>query len=37
MALSPQAFRKLEPETRKLFKKHTPPVTYIPVEERHRD
>ncbi len=35
IALTPQVFRKLEPETRKLFKKHTPPVTYIPVEECH--
>lgn len=35
IAITPQVFRKLEPETRKLFKKHTPPVTYIPVEERH--
>jgi class 3 adenylate cyclase len=31
-ALSVSAFRKLEPETRKRFKKHTPPVTYIPVD-----
>ncbi|MHC5040120.1 MAG: adenylate/guanylate cyclase domain-containing protein [Planctomycetota bacterium] len=37
LALSPQAFRKLGPEARKHFKKHTPPVVYIPVEERHRD
>jgi class 3 adenylate cyclase len=37
MAISPQVFRKLDPETRKLFKKHTLPVTYIPVEESHRD
>ena len=37
LALSPQAFRKLAPETRKHFKKHTPPITYIPVEEPHRD
>lgn len=28
-ALSPEAFRKLAPETRKQFEKHTPPVTYI--------
>ena len=26
-ALTPEAFRKLAPATRKLFKKHTPPVT----------
>ncbi|MBI5210797.1 MAG: adenylate/guanylate cyclase domain-containing protein [Elusimicrobia bacterium] len=37
VAITPQAFRKLAPGTRTLFKKHTPPVTYIPVEERHRD
>ena len=34
-AMSPQVFRKLSPETRKLFKKHTPPVTYIAAGERH--
>ena len=27
--ISPQAFRKLKPETRKLFHKFTPPVVYI--------
>ncbi|MHC4606673.1 MAG: adenylate/guanylate cyclase domain-containing protein [Planctomycetota bacterium] len=37
LSITPQAFRKLGPETRKLFKKHTPPVRYIPVEEGHRD
>ena len=31
-ALSVAAFRVLEPETRKRFKKHTPPVTYIPLD-----
>jgi len=36
-AISVQAFRQLSPETRRLFKKHTPPVTYIDVNERHRD
>ena len=35
-AVSPQVFRRLDPEVRKRFKKHTPPVTYIPVEEKHR-
>ncbi|MCE0483856.1 MAG: adenylate/guanylate cyclase domain-containing protein [Methylacidiphilales bacterium] len=35
--LTPEAFRKLNPETRKLFKKHTPPVSYIPLEQTHRD
>ncbi len=37
MAISPQAFRKLNSDTRKLFKKHTPPITYISVDERHRN
>jgi len=37
MALTPEAFRKLAPSTRKLFKKHTPAVRYIPVAEAHRD
>ena len=36
LAMTPQVFRKLKPATRKHFKKHTPPITYIPVEERHR-
>lgn len=36
-AITPQVFRRLEPETRKLFKKHTPPVTYIPKEDKHKD
>lgn len=36
-ALSPQAFRALSADTRKLFKKHTPPVRYIPLGEPHRD
>jgi class 3 adenylate cyclase len=36
-AMTPQVFRKLQKEKRKLFKKHTPPITYIPVEESHRD
>ena len=37
LVITPQAFRSLAPETRKRFKKHTPPLTYIPVEEPHRD
>lgn len=36
-AITPEVFRKLAPETRKLFKKHTPPVTYIPMPQSHRD
>lgn len=31
-AISAEAFRKLAPETRKLFKKHTPPITYLPLD-----
>ena len=34
-AMTPQVFRGLSTETRKLFKKHTPPVTYIAVTETH--
>jgi class 3 adenylate cyclase len=37
LSITPALFRQLGPESRKLFKKHTPPVTYIPVEERHQD
>jgi class 3 adenylate cyclase len=33
LALSPAAFRGLEPETRQLFKKHTPPISYISVDD----
>ena len=35
IALTPQVFRKLDDKTRKRFKKHTPPITYIPVGESH--
>ena len=35
LALTAQAFRQLSRETRTLFKKHTPPISYIPVDERH--
>ena len=31
------AFRKLSKETRVHFKKHTPPITYIPTEQPHKD
>ncbi len=37
LALSQQLFRKLKPETRKFFKKHTRPITYIPLEEYHKN
>ncbi len=33
--LTPQVFRALDEGTRRHFKKHTPPVTYIRVEDRH--
>jgi hypothetical protein len=36
-AISVETFRKLKPETRKLFKKHTPPITYIDIDEKHKD
>ena len=36
-AMSAEAFRKMSPGTRSLFKKHTPPVTYIPLKERHKE
>ena len=35
LSITSQVFRKLAPATRKRFKKHTPPVTYIPVQQRH--
>ena len=34
-AISAEAFRCLSKEARTRFKKHTPPVTYMPVEDRH--
>jgi class 3 adenylate cyclase len=34
LAISAQAFRLLSPDLRKRFKKHTPPILYIPVEDR---
>jgi class 3 adenylate cyclase len=37
LALSVPAFRALDPEARRLFKKHTPPITYIPLAERHKE
>ena len=36
VALSAEAFRKLGPEMRRRFKKHTPAITYIRVEDPHR-
>ena len=37
LAISVETFRKLKPNTRKFFKKHTPPITYVDVDERHKD
>jgi class 3 adenylate cyclase len=36
VTLSVEAFRRLGPEVRRRFKKHTPPVTYIREEDSHR-
>ena len=33
IALSADAFRKLSPDLRKSFKKHTPPITYIRTDD----
>jgi adenylate cyclase len=35
VTLSAEAFRKLGPELRAHFKKHTPPITYIRVQDPH--
>lgn len=35
--LTPEVFRKLGPGMRQHFKKHTPPITYIPIGQAHRD
>jgi len=35
MAITPALFRKLSPESRQHFKKHTPPVSYIGVDDPH--
>lgn len=35
-AMTPTVFRALEPSTRKLFKKHTPPITYIALTDKHQ-
>ncbi len=34
LAVTPSVFRSLQPDTRRLFKKHTPPITYIDAEDR---
>jgi class 3 adenylate cyclase len=33
LAMTPAVFRRLQPTTRKLFKKHTPPIIYIDAED----
>jgi hypothetical protein len=30
-------FRSLEPETRQLYRKHTPPITYIGIDDMRPD
>jgi class 3 adenylate cyclase len=35
VALSVEAFRQLSPAVRQRFKKHTPPITYIRLEDPH--
>ncbi len=34
LAMTPAVFRSLQPDTRKLFKKRTPPITYIDAKDR---
>ncbi len=36
IALSAEVFRRLRPDARKRFKKHTPPITYIRVQDEHQ-
>lgn len=36
VTLSVEAFRQLGPDVRVRFKKHTPPITYIRLEDSHR-
>jgi adenylate cyclase len=36
VTLSAEAFRRLGPDVRARFKKHTPPITYIRQEDSHR-
>lgn len=35
-AITPEVFDRLNAATQKLFKKHTPPITYILVSESHK-
>jgi len=34
--MTPQVFGRLDATTQKLFKKHTPPITYVPVGESQK-
>ena len=34
LAMTPAVFRRLSPATRQLFKKHTPPISYIDAADR---
>ena len=34
LAMTPAVFRSLQADTRRLFKKHTPPISYIDAEDR---
>ena len=37
LTVTPAVFRSLQPETRKLFKKHTPPISYIDMADTRPD
>ena len=37
LAITPAVFRSLQPETRTLFKKHTPPISYIDAADHRPD
>ena len=37
LAVTPAVFRSLQAETRKLFKKHTQPISYIDVTDTRPD
>ena len=37
LAVTPAVFRSLQAETRKLFKKHTPPISYIDMADARPD
>jgi hypothetical protein len=37
LAVTPAVFRSLQAETRKLFKKHSPPISYIDMADARPD